>query len=133
MTLLVMQTVKTLGRILGAIVVLLLFVLFMGTNCPVQSIFGIPCPGCNMTTSLYYLIQGNIESSIYYHAMLIPTFVFGAFVLFFKWKKKQKWVERFLWMWIGCMVMYYIYRMLFIFPEIPMVFDSTSFLGRFFV
>lgn len=131
MILRVMPTAKKIGKTLGAIVVLLLFVLFMGVYCPIQKILGIPCPGCNMTTSLYYLIQGNLSASLMYHAMLIPTGVFALLIGICQWKKKKKWMGRFLWMWIGCMIVYYIYRMIFIFPDIPMVYDSSSLLGYF--
>ncbi|MBB5185011.1 putative membrane channel-forming protein YqfA (hemolysin III family) [Faecalicoccus acidiformans] len=84
-----------------------------------------------MTTSLYHLIQGNLSASLMYHAMLIPTGVFALLIGICQWKKKKKWMERFLWMWIGCMIVYYIYRMIFIFPDIPMVYDSSSLLGYF--
>lgn len=116
----------------GAVVVLLLFLLFIGIYCPVQTIIGIPCPGCNMTTSLYYLLHGNIAASLYYHAMLIPTALLVLLVLYCRWKHHKKWIGRLVWLWIGCMVVYYIYRMIFIFPQMPMVYDSNSVLGRMF-
>lgn len=121
---------KKILRILGAIIVLLLFLLLVGIHCPIQTLTGFPCPGCNMTTSLYYLVQGNLQASLKYHAMLIPTGIFGLLVLYTKFRHKKKWTERLLWMWIGCMLVYYLYRMFFIFPEPPMVYDTQSFLGR---
>ena len=54
---------KKIIKVTGVVFVLLLFLLFIGVYCPIQKIFGIPCPGCNMTTSLYYLIQGNLKAS----------------------------------------------------------------------
>ncbi len=130
MTFVSMVMNKKVIKITGAIFALLLFLLFVGVYCPIQNIFGIPCPGCNMTTSLYYLLTGHLQASLFYHAMLIPTFVFGLLFLYCQIKKKKKWKERILWMWAGCMIVYYIYRMLFIFPDIPMVYDTNSLLGQ---
>lgn len=127
-----MEMSKKIIKVTGVAFVLLLFLLFIGVYCPIQKIFGIPCPGCNMTTSLYYLLQGNLQASLFYHAMLIPTMVFGLLIFYCHIKKKRKWQERLLWMWAGCMIVYYIYRMVFIFPDIPMVYDTNSIFGQFF-
>ena len=115
-------------------VVLLLIVgigciLMLGWHCPIQTLFGIPCPGCNMTTALYYFVQGEFQLSLWYHAMLIPTGIFlvmGWFV-----RKNPKYVKILLWTWITLMILYYIYRMIVIFPEPPMVYDSKNFLKIF--
>ena len=77
-------------KLIGAIVLLLLFLLLEGIHCPFQAVFGIPCPGCNMTTSLYYLLHGNIEASLFYHGLLIPTMIFAILVLWRHLKKDVK-------------------------------------------
>ena len=84
---------KKIIKVTGVVFVLLLFLLFIGVYCPIQKIFGIPCPGCNMTTSLYYLIQGNLKASMFYHAMLIPTMIFGLLIFYCHIKKNEE-VER---------------------------------------
>ena len=112
--------------------ILLLFFLLGGLYCPVQKMLGIPCPGCNMTTSLYYLMQGNLRASLYYHALLLPTVLLWGVAGLFRLYHQKKWMERILWIWIGLMLVYYIYRMVYIFPQAPMYFDSSSLIGRIF-
>ena len=93
--------------------------------CPIQKLFGIPCPGCNMTTALYYLLHGQLQLSLWYHAMLIPTIIAGGFILYFK--DKPVIVKRILWIWAIAMLLYYGYRMITIYPEAPMIYDSKNF------
>ena len=70
---------------IGIIVVLFLLFIFVGYSCPFRLILGIPCPGCNMTTSLIYFLHGDLYTSIYYHALLLPTgIVFVLCILFYK-------------------------------------------------
>lgn len=101
-------------------------ILLLGWHCPIQEMFGIPCPGCNMTTALYYFLKGEIELSIWYHAMLIPTAIF--LVLGWLVRNNPKQVKILLWVWIFMMILYYIYRMIVVFPQPPMVYDSNNFL-----
>ena len=101
-------------------------ILVSGWHCPIQEVFGIPCPGCNMTTALYYFLKGEIELSIWYHAMLIPTAIF--LVLGWVVRNNPKQVKILLWVWIFMMILYYIYRMIVVFPQPPMVYDSNNFL-----
>lgn len=41
----------------------------LGKNdlCILRQLFDIPCPGCGMTRSFYYLLHANIEKSMYYN------------------------------------------------------------------
>lgn len=104
-------------------------VLLLGWHCPIQNLLGIPCPGCNMTTALYYLLQGKVQISLYYHAMLMPTIGITIFILVLR--KNTKQVKILMWIWIVLMMIYYIYRMIYIFPQAPMVYDSENFLKIF--
>ena len=79
----VSQKTKYLG------IVLILFLLLLFYKCPFQFMTGLPCPGCNMKTSLYYLLKGNIQLSLYYHALLIPTLICGILCLFKPEKRKM--------------------------------------------
>ncbi len=109
------------NKTIGIALVLFLLLILFGYHCPIQFITGFPCPGCNMTTSLYYLLHGNLSASIYYHAMLIPTiFVFLYCVL------KKKYMKQVLIVWCICMITYYIYRMVTIFPDLPMAYDKNN-------
>lgn len=46
--------------------------------CMLRQIFDIPCPGCGMTRSFYYLLHAEIEKSMYYNpsgVFLAPVFL----------------------------------------------------------
>ncbi|MDO4466258.1 MAG: DUF2752 domain-containing protein [Bacillota bacterium] len=113
------------------LVICTLFVLF-GYYCPIHWIVGIPCPGCNMTTALVCLIKLDIHASLYYHAMCIPTII--SFVLFivFKCYNKQNWLNWVLGGWISLMMVYYLYRMICIFPHDPMLINESALLQNLF-
>ncbi|MBV3417392.1 DUF2752 domain-containing protein [Holdemanella biformis] len=112
------QKIKKLG------IVVLLFLLLFFYKCPFQTITGIPCPGCNMTTSLYYLLHTDIKRSFYYHALLIPTMLIFLACVYFR--KNEKIIKILLIIWCILMIAYYIYRMIMYFPNSPMVYDKNS-------
>lgn len=112
------QKTKTLG------IVLILFLLLLFHKCPIQSVTGLPCPGCNMKTSLYYLLQFKFSESLYYHALLIPTIVVFVSILFNY--KNQERIKRLLIIWAILMIVYYSYRMIVYFPNSPMVYDKNN-------
>ena len=112
------QKTKTLG------IVLILFLLLLFYKCPIQTLTGLPCPGCNMKTSLYYLLQFKFSESLYYHALLIPTVVVFVCILFNY--KNQERIKKLLIIWAVLMILYYIYRMLVYFPNSPMVYDKNN-------
>ena len=112
------QKTKTLG------IVLILFLLLLFYKCPIQTLTGLPCPGCNMKTSLYYLLQFKFSESLYYHALLIPTIVVFVSILFNY--KNQERIKRLLIIWAILMIVYYIYRMIVYFPNSPMVYDKNN-------
>ena len=112
------QKTKTLG------IVLILFLLLLFYKCPVQTLTGLPCPGCNMKTSLYYLLQFKFSLSLYYHALLIPTIVVFVSILF-NYKNHER-IKKLLIIWAVLMIVYYIYRMIVYFPNSPMVYDKNN-------
>ncbi|WP_288520911.1 DUF2752 domain-containing protein [uncultured Holdemanella sp.] len=112
------QKTKTLG------IVLILFLLLLFYKCPIQTLTGFPCPGCNMKTSLYYLLQFKFSLSLYYHALLIPTIVVFVSILFNH--KNQERIKKLLMIWAILMILYYIYRMIVYFPNSPMVYDKNN-------
>jgi uncharacterized membrane protein len=91
--------------------------------CPIQFLFGIPCPGCNMLTALYWLVKGNFALSFQYHAMLVPTLALMPLLLI------KKWRQPILIFWCAVMILYYIWRMICFFPDFPMVFEWNSLAG----
>lgn len=112
------QKTKTLG------IVLILFLLLLFYKCPIQSVTGLPCPGCNMKTSLYYLLQFKFSLSLYYHALLIPTIVVFVWIVF-NYKNHEQ-TKKLLIVWAILMIIYYIYRMLVYFPNSPMMYSKEN-------
>lgn len=112
------QKTKTLG------IVLILFLLLLFYKCPIQSVTGLPCPGCNMKTSLYYLLHFKFSLSLYYHALLIPTIVVFIWIVF-NYKNHEQ-TKKLLIIWAILMIIYYIYRMLVYFPNSPMMYSKEN-------
>ena len=48
-----------------------------GWQCPFLHAFGIPCPGCGLTRAIAYLIRGDLQASISFHAFA-PVFLAGV-------------------------------------------------------
>ena len=112
------QKTKTLG------IVLILFLLLLFYKCPIQRVTGLPCPGCNMKTSLYYLLQFKFSLSLYYHALLIPTLI--VFVVVLMNLNKPERIKKLLIIWAVFMIVYYIYRMIVYFPNNPMMYSKEN-------
>lgn len=112
------QKTKTLG------IVLILFLLLLSYKCPIQSVTGLPCPGCNMKTSLYYLVHFKFSLSLYYHALLIPTIVVFVWIVF-NYKNHEQ-TKKLLMIWAILMIIYYIYRMIVYFPNNPMMYSKEN-------
>lgn len=110
---------------IGVLGLLFLIVMFFYV-CPFRSFIGVPCPGCGMSRALSCFLQGDLESSLYYHAMLIPTLIAAAAFLMVK-KSRRTLV---LWIWAVLMLLYYGYRMVFVFPHDPMSLNHNALLFR---
>lgn len=77
-----------------------------------------------MKTSLYYLLHLNINKSLYYHALLIPTLI--VFVVVLMNLNKPERVKKLLIIWAIFMIVYYIYRMIVYFPDSPMIYSKNN-------
>ena len=113
-----LQKTKTLG------IVLILFLLLLFYKCPIQTLTGLLCPGCNMKTSLYYLLHFKLSLSLYYHALLIPTIVVFVWIVF-NYKNYEQ-IKKILMIWAIFMFVYYIYRMIVYFPNGPMIYSKEN-------
>jgi len=51
-----------------------------GWPCPIHSTFGIPCPGCGLSTAMTLLIKGDWQSAIHTHAFA-PVFLFAIVLM----------------------------------------------------
>ncbi len=71
-----------------------------------------------------------MKASLFYHAMVIPTLLVAVVSIALA---RQKNVLTWLWAgWAAAMLLYYIVRMVVVFPQIPMVFDENALLIRLF-
>ena len=51
-----------------------------GWACPFRAVFGVPCPGCGLTTALGELLHGRLLESLRTHAFA-PIFLVVFFIL----------------------------------------------------
>jgi|SRR4030095_6914003 Protein of unknown function (DUF2752) len=67
---------------LGAAVTLVSFFAlgFPAWPCPFLKVTGLPCPGCGLTRALFFLIKGDLKTSLTYHAFA-PLFLLGFLVV----------------------------------------------------
>lgn len=56
--------------------ILLISTGLQGWRCPIHSTFGIPCPGCGLSTAMSLLINGDWQIAIQTHAFA-PVFLFA--------------------------------------------------------
>lgn len=120
---------------IGCILFLVLFV--FGNHCPIENIIGIPCPGCNMFTAMYWFLNGNFELAYFFHPgvyLLVPYVVFmGIYYV----KKGDQLIDSKMFKYITtiffiCLILIYIGRMIFVFPNYPMQYNTRSVLYQFF-
>ncbi|WP_276924434.1 DUF2752 domain-containing protein [Faecalibaculum rodentium] len=109
---------RRLAQTAGLCIAAVLFLLFFGWLCPFQIVTGLPCPGCNMTTAVYWLLQGNLSRSFWYHPMAVPTIAAACLWLCFRSRPKLQ--NTVLLIWAVSMIVCYIWRMAAVFPHPPM-------------
>ena len=66
----------------GAIQVCLVFAHLPGWPCPFKAAFGLPCPGCGLSTASSLLLHGQWSESFKTHAFA-PFFLAGMFFIVF--------------------------------------------------
>lgn len=64
----------------GAVLIGLHLAGLPGWACPFKSLFGIPCPGCGLTTATGQLLHGQFSASLHTH-VFAPIFVFSYLVM----------------------------------------------------
>ena len=121
--------------VLGVGILILLF--FVGNHCPIEHTLGIPCPGCNMFTALYWLLKGNIAVANYFHPALLPflLYVVLCICLYIKYKKNMKnniYFKIATILFITIFIGVYIVRMFTIFPDMPMSFNEEAIFVKLF-
>lgn len=112
-----------------SLILFILLVALLVMKCPIEMTFGIPCPGCMMTTAFYYLIQLEFETALYFNpAIYLLLIIFLPLVIsYFKDRilfTKLLWVTFILW------GMIYLYRMVTIFPNYPMSYVEENTISK---
>lgn len=127
-----MKFIQLKNIIFGCLAIALL-IFVVDVYCPLETIFGIPCPGCGMSTALYYVLRLDFATAIYFHPMVLVCILYfmGIGIVYLKYHTFQvKIVKIFTIIFVGLLIITYIYRMINIFPEYPMLYNENSILGR---
>lgn len=98
-------------------------------KCPFETITGIPCPGCMMTTAFYYLIQFDFEKAFYFNPV-IYLLVLMFIPLVYSYYKNKKLFNKILGFTLVLWGMIYIYRMITIFPNYPMAYVENNLIQK---
>lgn len=106
---------------------------FMYSLCPTVVITGFPCPGCGMTRAVFAVLRGNfvrawqLHPFVYVLMLYAIAFAFRRYIM----QKEVKSMIKYLIVIADAMIGYYIYRMLYLFPEeAPMTYYYGSMLYR---
>ena len=104
---------------------LIILLIFMFWKCPFEFTFGIPCPGCMMTTAAYYLIQLDFKKAYFFNPV-IYLLVIMLIPLLYTYKRNQALFSKLLSFTLIVWLIIYIYRMMTIFPNYPMSFVEEN-------
>lgn len=126
-------TITKFKKILTAIVLLIAVFFLYETWCPIEQIIGIPCPGCNMLSALYHLLHGDIGVALFFHPLVIVFCLYCLIevILYLKYRHfKSKYANYLRASFIFLLLIVYIYRMISIFPDYPMLYNENSIFGK---
>ncbi len=77
------KKIKTLLFFVVLLGILTVLVVLRIYKCPLDYIFGIPCPACGITRAFLSLLKGDIRMAFYYHPLWPVALIAGAsFVLY---------------------------------------------------
>ena len=98
---------------------ILVFQLFLHTICPMQLIFGLPCPGCGLTRAATQLLTGHFTESFRMHPFLIAWILMAADWLLSRYlfMRRAKELPILLGLVIAGMFVFYLYRMRMYYPH----------------
>lgn len=96
--------------------------IFLHSLCPVVLVTGFPCPGCGLTRAGFRILHLD-----FYGAFKIHPFIYGVIVLAVIFAAERYIIQTkkmAVTTWFGCfmivgMVVFYIYRMVCYFPDVP--------------
>ena len=101
--------------------------------CPIVIATGLPCPGCGVTRSIFYLLSGQIGKSFALSPFAIFWILLGIWFVYKRYVQGKK--VKGIYPIIGClfvaMIVYYVYRMYTTFPSVtPMIYRENNMLGN---
>lgn len=105
---------------------------YLYTICPVTLLTGYPCPGCGMTRAMFRIIRFDFVGAWEMHPFIYPIGILAVMFCvsrYFLDGKYMKYVKWFMILIAAGMMVFYIYRMITIFPEIP---PMTYYNGNYF-
>lgn len=128
------QDIKNLWSVAVAVAIYAVLVnLIFHAFCPMVIVTGLPCPGCGMTRSLFFLATGRVGQSLWIHPMGVPI---AALVFYFLWNRyvlgrNAKGMKVLVIVAIVLLVILYIWRMRLYFPDrIPYVYEEDNILAK---
>jgi len=101
--------------------------------CPMVIVTGLPCPGCGMTRSAFYLLTGQFVRSFTLNPFAIVWILLGIWCAYIRYVKGKD--VKGIYPLVGCicvaMIAYYVYRMYTVFPSIPpMIYKEDNMLNN---
>lgn len=94
---------------------------FFRSSCIGVTITGFPCPGCGLTRAASALLRGEFRKAFWIH-----PFIYGIAVLFFVFcmyryllRRSQKVLVKWTAVLLAGMIVFYVFRMIFVFPGEP--------------
>lgn len=109
---------------------LILFALIFHDVCPVQILYGLPCPGCGLTRAGVLLLTGHFAAAFSMHPFIYVWLLFLLYLAFCRYIRgcRPKGALQLLIVIIAGMLLFYGYRMLRYFPDVePMVRKDVRF------
>lgn len=95
---------------------------FLYSTCPVVLISGFPCPACGLTRAGFLMLEFDFAGAFHIHPFIFPiagltaAFCINRYLLI---KRTPEWMKWCMIVLITGMVMFYIYRMVHVFPGDP--------------
>lgn len=128
------QDIKNLWPVAAVVAVYTVLVnLIFHAFCPMVIVTGLPCPGCGMTRSLFFLATGRVGQSLWIHPMGVPI---AVLIFYFLWNRyvlgrNAKGMKVLVIAAIVLLVILYIWRMRLYFPDrIPYVYEEDNILAK---
>ena len=111
--------------ILVALCYLAVMEIVLHNGCPFVVITGFPCPACGLTRAGLHVLRGEWMQALQMNVFIFPIMILAiaAVVRRYFLQKSLKCLVKYTMFLLLCMVLYYIYRMVILFPgQAPMTY-----------